>query len=232
MLDISSLQYNAENPNLITVMYTVLSALGLGIVIAFTYTHTTSSVSRQNHCLQALVLVTVVAATIIQAIGDSVARGLGMLGALSIIRFRTTVRDPRNIVFVFAAIAAGIACGVFGFLIAAVGTIVFCMTAFLLKYSAPTGKSKLRGSLDIVIPASSEASRVNVERVINQQTASYELVRDRMITKGKKTKDREYRYTFILKPSQSISTLHEALVSEGTAQVSNLRMENPSIMEL
>jgi len=149
MLDISSLQYNAENPNLITVIYTVLCALSLGILIAFTYVNTTHAKARHNHFIQALVLVTIVAATIIQAIGDSVARGLGMLGALSIIRFRTTVRDPRNIVFIFGAIGAGIACGVFGFLIAFVGTIALCITAFLLKFSSPSPDEKLKGIVDI-----------------------------------------------------------------------------------
>ncbi len=115
MFDISSIQYNSENPTLIAITFTVLCALLLGVLISFTYEKTSRTVTRPDHFLQAMVLITVVAATIIQAIGDSVARGLGMLGALSIIRFRTTVRDPRNIVFIFASIAAGIACGVFGF---------------------------------------------------------------------------------------------------------------------
>jgi len=70
-----------------------------------------------------------------QAIGDSVARGLGMLGALSIIRFRTTLRNPRNIGFMFASLAAGISCGVLGFTIAIIGTLTFCLIAVILRFT-------------------------------------------------------------------------------------------------
>ena len=157
MFDISSLQYNSENPAMIAIMFTVLCALLLGVLIAFTYEKTSRSIDRPDHFLQAMVLVTIVAATIMQAIGDSVARGLGMLGALSIIRFRTTVRDPRNIVFMFGAIAAGIACGVFGFVIAIVGTLGFCFAAFLLRFSSFSKKKSLTGTLRLELPRDYES---------------------------------------------------------------------------
>ncbi|MEM6966896.1 MAG: DUF4956 domain-containing protein, partial [Bacteroidota bacterium] len=99
------------------------------------------------HFLQALVLLSIVTATVMQAIGDSVARGLGMLGALAVIRFRTTLRNPRNIVFMFASLAAGIACGVYGFVIAIVGTIGFCFTAFALRFTPFSRKNNLVGIL-------------------------------------------------------------------------------------
>jgi uncharacterized membrane protein YhiD involved in acid resistance len=67
------------------------------------------------------------------AIGDSLARGLGMIGALAIIHFRTNLRDPRNIIFMFASLAVGIACGVHGYNTAFMGTVAFCAAAFLLR---------------------------------------------------------------------------------------------------
>lgn len=157
MFDISSLQYNSENPALTAILFTVLCSLILGIIISFTYEKTSRSVDRPDHFLQAMVLITIVAATIMQAIGDSVARGLGMLGALSIIRFRTTVRDPRNIVFMFGAIAAGIACGVFGLVIAIAGTLGFCATAFLLRFSSFSQKKSLLGTLRMEVPRNYES---------------------------------------------------------------------------
>ncbi len=232
MLDISALQYNAENPNLITVIYTVLSALGLGILIAFTYRNTTHPVMRQNHFVQALVLVTVVAATIIQAIGDSVARGLGMLGALSIIRFRTTVRDPRNIVFIFSAIAAGIACGVFGFLIAFVGTVVFCLTAFLLKFTAPTTKQKLRGTLDVNIMDQSNTSIKDVEAILSKSTSTSTMTRERIHTNGKRENSSTFRFLFVLYGKYSLRDLRDQLESIEGLTITNIELDNPSMMEL
>jgi len=175
MFDIASLEYNSDNPALIAIVFTIICSLILGVMIAFTYEKTTRTVDRPDHFLQAMILITIVAATIIQAIGDSVARGLGMLGALSIIRFRTTVRNPRNIVFMFASIAAGIACGVFGFLIAIVGTIGFCMMAFILRMSSFSPKKSLTGTLRIEVPRDYEAFP-ELEKLLNEYCKKYVLI--------------------------------------------------------
>ncbi len=149
MFDLSSLQYNSAYPGLYSIIITVLSSIVLGVILAFTYEKTSRNVERPDHFIQAMVLVTIVAATVLQAIGDSIARGLGMIGALSIIRFRTTVRNPRNIVFMFSAIAVGIATGVFGLLIALIGTLGFCLTAFLLYWSSFSPAKDFFGKLRI-----------------------------------------------------------------------------------
>lgn len=232
MFDISSLQYNAENPNLITVIYTVVSALGLGILIAFTYAHTTDEESKHNHFIQAIILVTIVAATIIQAIGDSVARGLGMLGALSIIRFRTTVKDPRNIVFIFSAIAAGIACGVFGFLIAFVGTLALCLTAFLLKFTAPIGSEKLRGTMELELAASTSIEDKSLMKVIQSTTDSAKLMRKQLITKGKKENVTTYRYQFAITDKHSLESISKALSSVEGITVNRLVLDDMTLMEM
>jgi len=232
MFDISSLQYNAENPNLITVLYTICSAIGLGILIAITYVNTTHSVGRHNHFVQALILVTIVAATIIQAIGDSVARGLGMLGALSIIRFRTTVRDPRNIVFIFSAIAAGIACGVFGFLIAFVGTGAFCATAFLLKLISPRSREMLAGTVDLQVPQDGPIGIDELEKVLSKMTYSYRMARHRVLIKGKKSNIDQYRFSYVLEGSESIHTLEAALSALDQVTVTNIVVDNDRRIEL
>ena len=63
------------------------------------------------------------------AIGDNVARGIGIVGSLAIIRFRTNLRDPRDLVFLFAALGAGVACGVQSYIAAAFATALFCTIA-------------------------------------------------------------------------------------------------------
>jgi uncharacterized membrane protein YhiD involved in acid resistance len=88
-----------------------------------------------------------VAAIVMMAIGDSLARGLGILGALAIIRFRYRVRNPKNIIFIFSSLSIGIACGVYGYTIAVAGTFVFCLIAILIHHS-PYGRAEAReGSL-------------------------------------------------------------------------------------
>ena len=118
MLEFLTIQNNPDHPSFTSILIAILCSFFLSSLIVFTYQITTRDISRPAHLLQSMSLIAIVAATVMQAIGDSLARGLGMLGALAIIRFRTVLNDPRNMAFMFASIAAGIACGVFGFTIA------------------------------------------------------------------------------------------------------------------
>jgi len=135
MFDFLITHNHTENPTALGILITVLCSFLLASLIAMTYLWTTSDVDRSNNLLQSMVLVAIVSAMVMQAIGDSLARGLGMLGALAIIRFRTKLDNPRNMAFVFGALANGIACGVYGFTIAFIGTFSFCLAAIVLKLS-------------------------------------------------------------------------------------------------
>ncbi|PHI18857.1 DUF4956 domain-containing protein [Lewinellaceae bacterium SD302] len=218
MFDFSVLQYNSQYPALTTIIFTVLCSLLLGIMIAFTYDKTSRDVYRPNHFIQAMILITIVAATIMQAIGDSVARGLGMLGALSIIRFRTTLRNPRNIVFMFGAIAAGIACGVLGFSIAIAGTTGLCATAFLLR-ATPFGKRpELKISLRLQHRGLPETGP-EVDRALKEFCAKYDLHEYRLLPNEKKSRRHLYIYHLRLKPGKTGSELSDRL-----GEIENLRM--------
>lgn len=152
MLDYLALESSTEFPAFYTIFYTVLLSFVLSCLIAFTHSKTSRYVVTPIEFLQSLILVSIVAATVMQAIGDSLARGLGMLGALAIIRYRVTLKTPRNMVFTFAALAAGIACGVYAFVIAITGTIGFCIVAFVLRYSPLSQPNALLGILKFEIP--------------------------------------------------------------------------------
>ena len=144
MIDYFSFQAGAKYPTLSAVLYTVLLAFILSTAISITYYFTTPRNKQSRSFFQAMVLASIVASTVMQAIGDSLAVGLGMLGALAIIRFRNTLEDPRDIIFMFAALAAGLACGVYGFTIALVGTLGFCLVALVLKISPVDAESGLQ----------------------------------------------------------------------------------------
>jgi len=133
MQEFLALYKNIENPTLEMVFFTFLMAFILSGVIAIVYVKTTPNSIRTANFVQSLILSSIGSTTIIQAIGDNVGVGLGMLGALSIINFRTSFRDPRDIIFMFACLGNGIACGVFGFYIAIFGSVIFCLIAILLS---------------------------------------------------------------------------------------------------
>ena len=164
----------------------MLMAFLLSTLLAFTYEKTTRNITVSKNYLQALVLASLVSATVMQAIGDSLARGLGMLGALAIIRFRTTLRHPRNMMFMFASLAVGISCGVYGFNIAVIGTVTFCIVAFLLRLSPFSDVENLVGNLRFNMRLEHSHTEDEIRKLIKPFCRKYAI--QRMQISNKKTK--------------------------------------------
>lgn len=143
MLELESLKLSSSTPGVISVLYSLLVSFLLTSVIAWTYEKTFQGLSYSRNFVQSLVMVSLVVTIAMLAIGDSLARGIGMMGALAIIRFRSSVRDPRDMVFIFACVAVGMATGVSAFPVAILGAIAFCLTAFFL-HRAPLGSRDVR----------------------------------------------------------------------------------------
>ncbi|MEN9610859.1 MAG: hypothetical protein RLZZ628_1673 [Bacteroidota bacterium] len=135
MLDFFSTYSKIEHPSLEMVCFTFILSFLLSALIAFTYEKTTFSTVRHYGLMQTFILSSLIATMILQAIGDNVASGLGILGALRVVSFRTTLRNPRDMIFVFASMGAGMASGLFGFFIAILGTLFFCIVCFLIRFS-------------------------------------------------------------------------------------------------
>lgn len=134
-----------DSPTLLLVVYSMLWAFVLSSMIAITHKITYTGPHYPNKLFQALALSSIVSTMVMLAIGDSLARGLGAFGALAIIRFRTRIQDPRNILFIFASLSIGLAIGVFGFSIAFAGTILFCSAALFLHYTPLSTKKSVNG---------------------------------------------------------------------------------------
>lgn len=181
MFDIGLTNFNPQAPSFLIMLITASFAFFLSSVIAVTYELTTKSVYRKNHFLQSLVLIGIVAATILQAIGESVAIGLGIIGALSIIRFRTALNDPRNMTFMFASLGAGIACGVLGFGIALTGTLVFCLGAIILRISPMSNNNELIGTIKIRVPREDKFQKI-IEQKLKKLCRHFELERLRSVS--------------------------------------------------
>lgn len=225
MFDLATLSTNTENPTLLMILLTVFISFLLSVMIAFTYEKTSRQVARPDNYIQGLVLIAIVAATVMQAIGDNFARGLGMLGALSIIRFRTTLRDARNIAFMFASLAAGIACGVYGFVIAGVGTIGFCMAAFILRVSPFSHRENLIGTLTLELPHSPE-SPDQVEPILKKHCRRFALESYRLFNSEAKKELMERRYQVKLKNDMDGKALSTALKALPEIQAVRLRFRD------
>src|SRR6188768_769468 len=124
-----------EYPQLVNITYSFAWAFLLSSIIAITHRLTFTGDHYPKSFFQSLVLGSVVTTMVMMAIGDSLARGLGVFGAMAIIRFRTRIDDPRDVLFLFAALSTGLAIGVYGFTISFVGALLFCLVAVALHFS-------------------------------------------------------------------------------------------------
>ena len=110
---------------------TVLAAFLVGLYVFFIYRITFAGVIYSRTFNLSLVMLCMVTATVIMFMANNVKLSLGMVGALSIVRFRTAIKDPIDTVFMFWAIAEGIALGA-GYFIAGVIAAVFIGLCMIL----------------------------------------------------------------------------------------------------
>lgn len=114
----------------------MLLAFAISSAISWIYALTYRGIGYMRSFAQTIALAGPVAALVMLAIGDDIARGLGMVGALTLVRFRATLKDPRDLMFVFAALGAGVACGVQAFAVAILGSAVFVAASLYVSWSS------------------------------------------------------------------------------------------------
>lgn len=100
----------------------VAAIIGMFIFISYMISHRGTIYSKKFNA--SLVILTVLTGTVMTVIGNNIALSLGMVGALSIVRFRTAIKDSRDTVYIFWAIIVGICCGVSDYLVASIGSVV------------------------------------------------------------------------------------------------------------
>ncbi len=109
----------------------VFVAMICGIFIALLYKYTYKGLNYSAAFTISLIMLTMITAIVIMVIGNNLARAFGMVGAMSIIRFRTAVKDAADIMFIFFALSIGLAAGVKLYSVAVLGTF-FVGTVYLV----------------------------------------------------------------------------------------------------
>ena len=120
-------------------MLRLLMALGLGAIVIWIYRRTSEPELASSSFPATLLLLAVLIAMVTQVIGDSVARAFSLVGALSIVRFRTVVRDTRDTAFVIFAVVVGMAAGAGSLVVALGGLVVTGLAAFLMREPTAPG---------------------------------------------------------------------------------------------
>jgi uncharacterized membrane protein YhiD involved in acid resistance len=155
----------------------------LSMAVAWVYRITYQSLSYSRSFVHSQILGALVTCLLIMAIGNNLAAGLGILGTLAIIRFRTQIRDPRDIIFLFATLAIGIACGARVLTVAVIGTVFFCCAAIYLHWSPFASRRQYEALLRFCLPGEHDSSR-EIDRIFAQFCSATTLVAMREAAQG------------------------------------------------
>jgi uncharacterized membrane protein YhiD involved in acid resistance len=109
-------------------------AMACGLFIMYLYRTTYQGPSYSPSFAGSLVILSMLTAIVIMVIGNNLARAFGLVGAMSIIRFRTAIKDPQDIVYIFFSLAIGMAAGAGLHLIAIIGTGIVSVVTYVLSF--------------------------------------------------------------------------------------------------
>ena len=116
----------------VTVVLNMTLACILGLVISVIYKTTHKGLSYSQSFMLTVIFVTIIVSMVMMVIGNSLARAFALVGALSIIRFRTVIKDTKDTAYVFIALAAGMAAGTSSYFLAVAGVVIVSAMALVL----------------------------------------------------------------------------------------------------
>ena len=117
----------------VQIVITIALSFVLSLIIAWVYQKTHKGLSYSQSFVFTLVILSIVVSLVMMIIGHSLARAFALLGAFTIIRFRTAVKDTKDTAFVFLALAMGMAVGTDSYAIAIIGTILISAIIYFLS---------------------------------------------------------------------------------------------------
>ncbi|HBT19694.1 MAG TPA: DUF4956 domain-containing protein [Clostridiaceae bacterium] len=123
-------QSGSLTPRDIVINILAATALSLAIYVSYWFTHVGTAYSKKFNV--SLISLTILTSTVMTVIGNNIALSLGMVGALSIVRFRTAIKDSRDTTYIFWAIIVGISTGAGDYLVASFGSVVVFLVLLLL----------------------------------------------------------------------------------------------------
>lgn len=160
----SSFLENVASVSVLDMILALALAFGLGVFIFLVYKKTFSGVMYSSSFGVTLVALTMITTVVILAVTSNVVLSLGMVGALSIVRFRTAIKEPLDIAFLFWAIAVGIVLAAGMIPLAVIGSVLIGMTLLVF-----VNKKSHVNPYIVVIGCADHESEVRAKEFLDQQ---------------------------------------------------------------
>lgn len=203
------------------VLLRLLAAFIISIFIFISYrlSHSGSIYSRKFNV--SLMTLTVVTTTVMIVIGNNIALSLGMVGALSIVRFRTAIKDSRDTVYIFWAIVVGICCGSGDYLVGALGSLVVFVVLLLF------GRIKNDNRMLLIV----RTARINDKRV---EALIFSYYNKKAVLRVKNTTEDSVEFIYelsrrVMDKNRSDKTITEAMYEIGSIDYFNIVAQNDEV---
>jgi hypothetical protein len=198
----------------------LLAAGIMGFLIAVVYSVTSDKITYSSTLRISLCLISVVICAVMVAINSNIALSLGLVGSLSVIRFRTVIKDPLEMIFLFWAIATGVATGA-GVVKVAV-LLFFFISIFFVVYQShsiifPSSRSFRKATFAVTIVHNESFEKIS--KILKENTDSFELLSEFTLLDNN-----ERRTSFEVSPLEGDAIL--AKLSDGLNGSKNIKQVN------
>ena len=186
--------------------------IGIFIMLSYKISHSKTLYSKKFNV--SLFMLTILTTMVMTAIGNNIALSLGMVGALSIVRFRTAIKDSRDTVYIFWSIIIGICWGVGDYTVASVGTSVVFLA--LLIIGGIKSDSRM-----LLIVRSNRINELNIESIV------YNYYDKKAILRVKNTSPETVEFIYELSKSiQKRAEKKEKSITEELYELSDVEYVN------
>ena len=220
LLESSSGELTLETIGLRLAVAAVIAAF---LFLSYRLSHSGSIYSAKFNVT--LVALTVITTTVMIVIGNNIALSLGMVGALSIVRFRTAIKDSRDTAYIFWAIVAGICCGAGDYLVAAAGSAV--VFVLLLLFGSIRNDNRA-----LLILRTVRANETKVESLMFQYYNRKAILRAKNTTGESAEYIYEIKGRYLRRPAGEKSvgkSITDAVYEIGGVEYFNIVMQNDEI---
>lgn len=149
-------QFSSGESSIIDFVINILITIVLAYIMGLIYSKYGNSLSNRKKLIQTFVLIAVTVMLVISIVKSSLALSLGLVGALSIVRFRTAIKEPEELVYFFVAIALGLGMGANQRLVTLIGAIVIIL--YIVIQNINSVKNAVQQNLIVTISNTSDKS--------------------------------------------------------------------------
>lgn len=203
--------YTGSDMSSMQIIFALVMTCIIAVYIFYVYRLLTRKTFYSKNFAISLVALSIITAAVILTIQSSIVVSLGMVGALSIVRFRTAIKEPMDLVFLFWSLSVGIICGAGLAKIAIIASIVLTVVLFVLD-TIPVAKAPMI----LIVNAESKEGKSEAILEIVKKYSKYNKVKSRNITAG------QLDMVIEVKVSEAVKLVDEMSALSGVNAVSLL----------